>query len=165
VNEQGDGAEHRRLVRSVGESLAELQAAYDDRDDALAHLLGVDRSGLRCLDLITRAGPQTSAQIARALHLTPGSVTALVDRMVRAGYASRAPHPTHGKKVLIIPTPRLVEAIQAPFAAHVADAEDDLADYSLAELALINTVLDTVRLRQSALTDRLRQAAAPAGSP
>jgi DNA-binding MarR family transcriptional regulator len=163
VNEQGDGAEHRRLVRSVGESLAELQAAYDDRDDALAHLLGVDRSGLRCLDLITRAGPQTSAQIARALHLTPGSVTALVDRMVRAGYASRAPHPTHGKKVLIIPTPRLVEAIQAPFAAHVA--EDDLADYSLAELALINTVLDTVRRRQSALTDRLREAAAPAGSP
>lgn len=165
MSEQGDGAQHRRLVRSVGASLAELQAAYDDRDDALARLLGVDRSGLRCLDLITRVGPQTSAQIARALHLTPGSVTALVDRMVHAGYAAREPHPTHGKKVLIIPTPRLVDAIQAPFAAHVADAEDDLAGYSLADLTLINTVLDTVRRRQAVLTERLRQAAAPAGSP
>jgi DNA-binding MarR family transcriptional regulator len=156
VSENSQDAEHRRIVQSVGSSLAELQAAYDDRDDALARRLGVDRSGLRCLDLIIRAGPQTSAQIARALHLTPGSVTALVDRIVRAGYGRRVPHPTHGKKILIVPSPQLVDAVQELLAEHIAAAEHDLATYSIEELTLINSVLDTVRQRQAALIASLR---------
>lgn len=54
------------------EAMADLQAAYDDRDRALAEHLGIGRTYLRCLDLIMRGGPQTASGLGAQLHLTRG---------------------------------------------------------------------------------------------
>jgi DNA-binding MarR family transcriptional regulator len=99
------------LVSAIGEALAELQSAYDDRDRALAEYLGVGRADLRCLDLVVRHGPQTASALSAQLHLTRGSMTTLIDRLERAGYAKRHDDPEHGKRKLIAPTPKLVAAI------------------------------------------------------
>lgn len=143
------------LVGAIGSALAELQAAYEDRDDALARRLGAARSDLRCLDLITRHGPQTPAMIATRLHLTPGSVTALLDRLEHAGQARRVPHPDHGRKLLVVPTADLAAGV-LPLAEHARAAGEDLAGYTSAELTLILGFLDTVRSRQQSLTAALR---------
>lgn len=142
-------------MAAIGEALAELQAAYDDRDDALARRLGIHRSDLRCLDLIVRHGPRTPTEIATALHLTRGSVTTLIDRLERGGHARRTSHPTHGKKILVVPTPELVATLQGPLLEHMRRAADDLAAYTGEELALIHGFLDTVRRRQQDVRDSL----------
>ncbi|WP_279580101.1 MarR family winged helix-turn-helix transcriptional regulator [Fodinicola feengrottensis] len=45
-----------------------------------------------------REGPQTASQLGARLHLTRGSMTTLVDRLERAGYATRHDDPQHGRR-------------------------------------------------------------------
>src|SRR5258708_34663936 len=104
-------AERKKLTAAVGAALADLQAAYDDRDRAMAEALGVNRTDLRCLDLIVRGGPQTATELGTRLHLTRGSMTTLIDRLEHAGYVRRHDDPEHGRRKLVTPTRKLIEAI------------------------------------------------------
>jgi hypothetical protein len=61
-------------------------------DELAARRLGLGRSDLRALNLLEH-GPVSAAALADGLGLTRTSVTALVDRLVLAGYATR--NPTH----------------------------------------------------------------------
>jgi DNA-binding MarR family transcriptional regulator len=141
------------LTAALGAAMADLQAAIDADDQALADHLGVHRTDLRCLDLVFRHGPLPSGKLARMLGLTPGSVTALVDRLIKADYVHRTPDPTHGRRVLIVPTERAVRIVTELLRERLAEAHEELADYSDAELDAI------VRFLRSA-TDRHRRAAA-----
>jgi len=141
------------LTSALGAAMADLQAAIDADDQALADHLGVHRTDLRCLDLVFRHGPLPSGKLARMLGLTPGSVTALVDRLIKADYVRRTPDPTHGRRVLVVPTERVVRIVTELLRERLAEAHAELAGYSDAELDAI------VRFLRSA-TDRHQRAAA-----
>jgi DNA-binding MarR family transcriptional regulator len=145
----------RDIVAAISATLADLQAAYDDRDRALAELLGVGRTDLRCLDLITRGGPQTASQLGRQLGLTRGSMTTLIDRLETAGYAQRHDDPGHGKRKLVAPTPKLVEAIGLAIQAHRDESSHRLESKSIAELNVILDFLRTTVSQQAGIRGRL----------
>lgn len=130
------------LAAAVGEALAELQAAYDDRDRAMAEALGVNRTDLRCLDLIVRGGPQTATELGARLHLTRGSMTTLIDRLERAGYVERRDDPRHARRKPVAPTRKLLDALAPLVKPAVAYGQARLARYSDDELRFI---LDFVR--------------------
>ena len=67
-----------------------LGRAMDLYDDACCRVLDLNRSDLRALNLLEE-GPVPMRAIAEALGLTPGSVTPLVDRLVRRGWVRRVP--------------------------------------------------------------------------
>jgi len=144
------------LEREIGDELAELQGVYDDSDRALANRLGIGRTDLRCLDLIVRGGPCSATQVATKLGLTRGSVTTLVDRLERAGYATRRPDPTHGKRILVVPTPRLIELVEPLVEPRARAGSEQLATYSVGELLLIRTFLRRTRVRHSEYAAELR---------
>jgi DNA-binding MarR family transcriptional regulator len=50
-------------------------------------------------------GPLKAGQLGERLGLTTGSITALVDRLERVGYAHRLRHPTDRRSVLVELTP------------------------------------------------------------
>jgi DNA-binding MarR family transcriptional regulator len=144
------------LVAQLSAALADLQAVYDDRDQALADALGVNRTDLRCLDLIVREGPQTASQLGARLHLTRGSMTTLVDRLERAGYARRHDDPQHGRRKLVVPTVKLVETITPLLDPARVHGETRLAKYDDAELALILDFLRTTHAAQDAVVETIR---------
>ncbi len=144
------------LAGQIGAELAELQAAYDDSDRALAEHLGVGRTDLRCLDLIVRGGPRTAGALATALHLAPGSVTALLDRLERAGYLHRRPDPHHGRRVLVAPTPHLVKIIEPIMARRIHRGRAQLEHYDNNQLALIRDFLHRTRENHRQQSDQLR---------
>ena len=137
-------------IAAIASALADLQAAYDDRDRALAQYLGVGRTDLRCLDLIIRGGPQTASELGTRLHLTRGSMTTLIDRLERAGYVERRDDPGHGKRKLITPTPRLVEAITPGVQARQAAGMRELGSQPTADLHVILRFLQTTLAGQDA---------------
>ena len=56
----------------------------------------------KCLDLAVRAGePLTAGQLAELSGLTTGAVTAVIDRLERAGYARRVRSKTDRRRVFI----------------------------------------------------------------
>jgi DNA-binding MarR family transcriptional regulator len=144
-------ADKEATIAAIADALADLQAAYDDRDQALAQYLGVGRTDLRCLDLIIRGGPQTASDLGARLHLTRGSMTTLIDRLERAGYVRRRDDPSHGRRKLIIPTPRLANAITPVIRARQAEGTRELRRLPTADLPVILRFLQTTLAGQDAV--------------
>lgn len=67
--------------------------------------LGVTNTQLGLAALIQDYGPLSAADLARALHLSPQSVTTAMNQLVERGWLTRRPHPVHKRVVLFELTP------------------------------------------------------------
>src|SRR5580698_4442982 len=66
------------------------QVAYDRFHDAVASYLGINRTDLRCIDLVDlRGGSLSAGDLAASTGLSTGAVTAMLDRLEKAGYLRR----------------------------------------------------------------------------
>jgi DNA-binding MarR family transcriptional regulator len=77
-----------------------IHAALDAVDALVSERLGLHRSDLRCLNLLEH-GPLTAGEIAARTGLTSGAVTALVDRLERAGFVERVRSPEDRRSVRV----------------------------------------------------------------
>ncbi len=75
--------------------------ASEMMDEAFTALLGVNRTDGRCLDIIQRLGQITAGELARESGLTTGAVTAVIDRLEKAGYLRRVRDPSDRRKVFV----------------------------------------------------------------
>ena len=73
-------------------SMRALQAALDTYDRAAADAAGLGRNDALALRFLVEHGPASPGAIMIELGLTSGSVTALIDRLEKAGFARRRPH-------------------------------------------------------------------------
>lgn len=112
------------------------QSAVDQMDDAACRALGINRTDGRCLDVIDREGPVAAGRLAEASGLTTAAVTAVIDRLERAGYARRVGDPNDRRRVLVELTPLMrerSEAIWGPFSIF----RDVVGRYTVEELELL----------------------------
>jgi len=102
-----------QLIAAVMRAVAAFQDATDQVDGSAAGRLGLNRTDLRCLGILTRAGRMTAGQLAAAAGLSAGAATTAVDRLARAGYAERVRDEQDRRRV----------TVQATGAAHARSAE------------------------------------------
>jgi DNA-binding MarR family transcriptional regulator len=92
------GAELRRALavewRLLGSELVLLSQAISDR-------LGVNGTDLRCLAILSSAGPMTAGELAERTALTTGAVTGVIDRLERAALATRERDPHDRRRVIV----------------------------------------------------------------
>ncbi|OON76025.1 MarR family transcriptional regulator [Streptomyces tsukubensis] len=69
----------------------------------LSKQLSVDQSGLAVMDHLVTVGPTTPTELARRLEASTAATTLVIDRLVAGGHASRQPHPTDRRKVIVTP--------------------------------------------------------------
>ena len=69
--------------------------------DTLCRRVGVSRSDYNALEALDEHGPLTPSELGTMLTLTSGSVTALIDRLEKLGWASRNRHPDDRRKVIV----------------------------------------------------------------
>lgn len=93
-------------IAGFSEALRRYQAAVEDWDRLIAHSLGINQTDARCLEVLLFEHPDgaTPAALGAALALTSGSVTTMVDRLMRAGLVMRRRHPNDQRSVLVMPT-------------------------------------------------------------
>ena len=126
------------LIGALIWEIRATQAAVDAVDDAFADYLGVNRTDARCLDILERDGPMPAGELARAVGLTTGAVTAVLDRLERAGYARRTRDSEDRRRVLVEVTPKVRRAAEEIFDVGNPKAfEDFFADYSDRDLQLL----------------------------
>jgi DNA-binding MarR family transcriptional regulator len=88
--------------RDVGRQLSTAVVAFHE---AVGARLGVTAVDQRALALIAGKGPLTAGELAREIHLTPGAVTGVADRLERAGLVRREPDPGDRRRVVISAVP------------------------------------------------------------
>jgi hypothetical protein len=121
----------------------ELSAAVVLFHEAVAAQLGMSATEWRCLSLLSQHGPATAGRLAQLSGFTTGAITGIVDRLERAGYARREPHPKDRRSVVIqsVGLGELQPRI-APIFASLGRAVGTLqARYSPSELAAIESYL------------------------
>jgi DNA-binding MarR family transcriptional regulator len=138
------------------------------RSHLLADHIGINSTDLECLDILDLYGPITAGRLAELTGLASGSVTALVDRMAKAGWVRRTQDPRDRRRVIIELVPEQVRVILPHFAPLTRAMAALYARYSDDELALIvdfstrsNQVLseENSRLRGKPVADTIRRQA------
>jgi len=134
------------------------QRAVDVLDQRAADRLGLNRTDLRCLDLLMEelGGEATPGQLGTRLGLTTGSVTAMIDRLAKLGYVTRSPDPTDRRKVVVRPTDTILDKSREIYGPLVAGGVELLAKYTNEELELLIDFQVRARALQEEQLKRLR---------
>ena len=96
--------ERLQLYAELGDEVRANQRATDTVDELLAEIMGINRTDARCMDILDQHGSMSAGDLAEASRLTTGAITAVIDRLDRAGLARRVPDPADRRRVLVEPT-------------------------------------------------------------
>jgi len=119
----------------------ELQRGSDHAvlfNQAVALRVGIHPTDLKVLSLLYQDGPLTAGQLAGLTGLSTGGITFMIDRLEKAGYVQRAPHPHDRRSVLVELQREQTLRDTGRFFAAMGQAVDTLAaSYTDEELAVI----------------------------
>jgi DNA-binding MarR family transcriptional regulator len=146
----------KQLVAEVGFEIRAFQTAVDAFDEAVAGRLGINRTDLRCLDLLERHGPMTAGKLAHASGLTTGAVTRLLDRLERMGYAQRVRDSADRRRVLVELTPRARERAAELYGPVAQAGQTGLERYRAEQLTLLRDFFRGARAFHEERTNQLR---------
>lgn len=115
------------------------EAANDAFDEVAREKLGINRTDLRCLNIVDNSGPMTAGRLAELSGLTTAAVTSVLDRLERAGYARRVRDQPDRRQVMVEVTPLLAERATPIWGPLGEEARSTLSRMSAEELrALID---------------------------
>ena len=128
----------------VRAALRRLTAEIDGLDQRAANRFGVNRSDLRCLDMLRAVGPATPTTLARAVGMTTGGLSLALDRLAAAGYVNRRPNSNDRRSVIVEPTEHLAQVEREVFGPLGRRIGEIFAHYQEADLVVIRDFLDRV---------------------
>lgn len=141
----------RQRVYRAGLSVTALVRSVDNWRRHAADRLGIGLSEFRALSRISSEASMTPKQLAEALDLTTGTVTALIDRLENAGYVRRSAHPNDRRSLQVELTPAGAEVMrqafddfQVPILAAFKDLPADPAELPARDV--MNSVTEAFRV-------------------
>ena len=145
----------RALPGQVAGGLRALSTEIDRLDQAAADRYGLNRTDMRALDILGRAGPLAPTALARLLGFTTGGVTTVLDRLEKAGYFRRRPDPGDRRRQLVETTEATAARDEEVFGDLIRGTRDLLAGYTDDQLLVIRDFLDRARQLTAAHADAL----------
>jgi DNA-binding MarR family transcriptional regulator len=109
-------ASRRQLVRQVGLAVRTLGAQSVVTSQIIAARFGLHTTDLEVLDHVFLRADATAGELSRSTGLSPGSMTALLDRLVSAGYIERHADPADRRRVRVRVRVRAIAPIRAVYA-------------------------------------------------
>ena len=139
-----DSRKRQELVRQVGLEVGrEIGARTILFHQAIANMVGVSITDMKCLDYVDRGGDVTAGDLARLTGLTTGAITAAIDRLEKAGLARRERSETDRRKIFIrIAASSATEKIGPIFDELGKEVSALAASYSTRELETIKDFCD-----------------------
>jgi len=133
-----DQAELRAIMRAWGRQ----QIAFSDETMRFFMDVELTMPQFRALVMIRRWGPQTGRELAGRLHVTPGTLVPLIDRLEEQGYLRRVPDKEDRRLTWLELTPkadRLFQRLWGMGAARISAAIAQLVPKDRAELKRLMT--------------------------
>ncbi len=124
----------RDLIEQVIHLSRAHQAANDAFDEVACQKLGINRTDLRCLNIVDNQGSMTAGRLAELSGLTTAAITSVLDRLERAGYARRVRDQEDRRQVMVELTPLLEERAGPIWGPLGDEAKAQLARMTVEEL-------------------------------
>jgi DNA-binding MarR family transcriptional regulator len=145
-------------MSDLSRAVRTYQREVDVLDQALAEYLRVNRTDLRCLDLLVD-GPLSARELADAAGLSPSATTTALDRLEGAGYVRRDRGGNDRRKLQVHVTPWLLEMIAEALGDFAAEAAAEAGRYTDAEADLLVGFLRAGTDRRTRHAARIRELA------
>ncbi|MFI7059649.1 MarR family winged helix-turn-helix transcriptional regulator [Kribbella sp. NPDC050124] len=146
----------QNLIGEIVEAVVRFQNATDRVDAAAAAVLGVNRTDLLCIGLLSISGGLTAGQLAVEAGLSPAATTAAIERLEKAGYAVRTKDDTDRRRVLVTATPLAEERVEKLYGPVRPAGTAALSRYTRAELETIHRFLVQGEELQNRQAERIR---------
>jgi DNA-binding MarR family transcriptional regulator len=144
------------ILAEVTEELRLSGVTHDIADQVVADYLGLNRTDMRCLDIVERLDGVSAGRLATEAGLSTGAVTTVLDRLERAGFARRVQDPADRRRVLVELTPAARRELQELYAP-LADATlHQLEGYTTDEVSLVRDFMRDNRRLNEAHAERVR---------
>ena len=124
----------RRLADELVSFVRAHEAANDAFDEVACQKLGINRTDLRCLNIVDNQGSMTAGRLAELSGLTTAAITSVLDRLERAGYARRVRDQEDRRQVMVELTPLLEERAGPIWGPLGDEAKAQLARMTVEEL-------------------------------
>lgn len=148
--------ETREQVREeLGNEFRYIQPVFEDMDAVIGEYLRLNRTDLRVLDFASRSGQLlTAGEIARQSGLSTGAVTAVIDRLEKAGWVRRQADPADRRRVLVEIPPEVQERLWEIYRPLKERGDAMLKDLPLAELKRLR---DFMRASRAITEERINE--------
>lgn len=134
----------RPVTRPATQLIREFLDVSDDFEAHVGRELTVNPTDLQAMQHLIMGGPQSPTELSRKLGLSTAATTAVVDRLVAVGHASRAQHPTDRRGVIVVPNPASVARAMDTLMPMIMGVDGVLDEFSDDEQAVITEYLRRV---------------------
>jgi DNA-binding MarR family transcriptional regulator len=142
--------------------MAELQAGMQRSTmftvllhHATASKAGMNVTDAQCVNALTLDGPQTPGRLAELMGITTGgAITAVIDRLEKAGYVKRTRDPDDRRRVIVELVPENVARFGEYFEPIARVFRERLASYTDEQIAVL---LDWISANNAAMPDVIEQ--------
>ena len=136
--------EFRASVQPVTELLREVISHSQDYAKVVGAHLDVNETDFSAMEHLITSGPMTAGDLARAVGISPGSATVMIDRLVEVGHVTRIPNPKDRRGVLVTPNPASVAKAWKHISPLILASENALAELSEIERKAIQKYLESM---------------------
>ena len=120
---------------------------------SVAENSGIHITDIKCLDFLTETQSATAGDLAKITGLTTGAITAVIDRMEKAGFIKRIADSNDRRKIIIKPLvrhPKHLQIVHNLFANQMpkilsAYTSDEIATITDWNLKLISLFQDEIK--------------------
>src|SRR5918999_865078 len=148
------------LFREVGDAFRRNGQGQDAMDAAAARFFGIHRTDLSLLDVLQLGGRMTAGELAKRGNLSPGAVTAALDRLERAGYVRRGRDEVDRRRVLVEVTDRLEKLTWELYGPLATSGDAMLRDLTEEHLTIMRDVMREAARLQMEQAHRVRKRSA-----
>ncbi len=132
----------RARVRRPTELIREFLDVSEEFEEYVGRELTVNPTDLQAMQHLIMGGPLSPTELSRRLGISTAATTAVVDRLVAVGHASRTQHPTDRRGVVIVPTPASVERAMGTLMPMIMGIDGVLDEFDEGEQAIITAYLE-----------------------
>lgn len=127
----------KRLIEKTLQEIRALDGELDLMDQAIADRLGMNRTDVQCMDIVSRLGPISAGELAERVGLTAGAITAVLDRLERGHWIRRERDTVDRRRVMVYGSQAEHAKMQPIFAGLRKSTRQVLGRYSKEQLELI----------------------------
>ncbi len=144
------------LLATIGQLVQTFQDATDEVDEAVSRRLGLNRTDLRCLSVLSRVGAVSASALADATGLTRGAMTTALDRIESAGLARRVWDQRDRRTVRVEMTDRAKREVEVLYGPLAKEGFQLLQKYTTKELEAVLRYLEDGGQLQRAHAQKIR---------
>jgi len=136
----------KKLVAQVIRGAREFSIGTVVFHRAVGHVLGVNVTDMKCLDMMAQQKVATPSQLAAHTGLSSGATTAMIDRLEKAGLVERRSHPKDRRGTILILTQQAKRKLPSLFGSLGAAMEALVSSYPQSDLVVLNDFFAKARI-------------------